>query len=496
MADQAPPEPPADAGQKLKKKRIQRDFQETARWEHDEHREDDIVDGIRSELKIVNDRAGLKFMPGAHKGRDDRYGLFVTGNTWLTNKGSITNTILRCPLWERCQCPCEAKIVTTSTTTVLYISHPHTPQHHGKDKDKSVFLSYEEKTFVKKAVKISPMQSAGDLFRNVQDTDEAIDFSLKKSVQYHVRKERRGIRAYLLDDVEVDDTLGSLSRLSDKIWFKTALDQHNAGQCMDLFKVYCIGRQFMTEDRAVMISFSSVWNLLNFWRSVASCYNTQIVMDVTHKCSTAAINKHAIGVNMLGGKAAPVTFTLIPAQTESEATHTEAYHAMRKALRALTAVKTCDSCECCRCISDLRTDHIVKCALRSPHYITKHELPVSHGLSDNSWGFQNFMKNVLGIEAELCQTHATAIAANNGTHRRYFKDEEKYEKFYGMLCDIMRITCEPAGYYLQSLLVKWLRTNVDNRCADWFETYWTGQVKGRYLLGSGGVGLVSNNQSL
>ena len=202
------------------------------------------MDGIRSELKIVNDRAGLKFMPGAHKARDDRYGLFVTGNTWLTNKGSITNTILRCPLWERCQCPCEAKIVTTSTTTVLYISHPHTPQHHGKDKDKSVFLSYEEKTFVNKAVKISPMQSAGDLLSNVQDTDEAIDFSLKKSVQYHVRKERRGIRAYLLDDVEVDDTLGSLSRLSDKIWFKTALDQHNAGQCMDLFKVYCIGRQF------------------------------------------------------------------------------------------------------------------------------------------------------------------------------------------------------------------------------------------------------------
>ena len=94
---------------------------------------------------------------------------------------------------------------------------------HSKDKDKSVYLSYEEKTFVKKAVKISPMQSARDLLRNLQDTDDAIDFSLKKSVQYHVRKERHGIRAYLLDDVEVDDTLGSLSRLSDKIWFKTAL---------------------------------------------------------------------------------------------------------------------------------------------------------------------------------------------------------------------------------------------------------------------------------
>ena len=102
-------------------------------------------------------------------------------------------------------------------------------------------LSFQEKTFVKKAVKILPMQSAGVMLLNVQDTNDTIDFSLKKSVQYHVRKELCRIRAYLLDEVEVDDTLGSLSRLSDKIWFKTALDQHNAGKCMDLFRVYCIG---------------------------------------------------------------------------------------------------------------------------------------------------------------------------------------------------------------------------------------------------------------
>ena len=78
---------------------------------------------------------------------------------------------------------------------------------------------------------------------------------------------------------------------------------------------------------------------------------------------------------------------------------------------------------------------------------------------------------------------------------KYFKDDEKYLKFYEMLSDLMLITCEPARYYLQSLLVKWLRANVDNRCAHWFETHWTGQVKGRYLLGSGGVCLVSNTQS-
>ena len=68
------------------------DFQETVQWEHDEHREEDIEDFGRSELKIVNDRAGLSDMPGAHKRRDDCYCVFQTGNTWVTNQGSIINT--------------------------------------------------------------------------------------------------------------------------------------------------------------------------------------------------------------------------------------------------------------------------------------------------------------------------------------------------------------------------------------------------------------------
>ena len=44
------------------------------------------------------------------------------------------------------------------------------------------------------------MQSAGDLLRNIQDTNDTIEFSLKNSIQYHVQKKQRGIRAYLLDD--------------------------------------------------------------------------------------------------------------------------------------------------------------------------------------------------------------------------------------------------------------------------------------------------------
>ena len=71
MADQAPPQQRADAGQKQKKKHMQRDFQETARWEHNEHCEDAIV---CSELKIVNDCPGLSDVPGPTRFSDVRYG--------------------------------------------------------------------------------------------------------------------------------------------------------------------------------------------------------------------------------------------------------------------------------------------------------------------------------------------------------------------------------------------------------------------------------------
>ena len=48
-------------------------------------------------------------MPGAHK-RDCHCSDFQAGITWLTNTGSITNTTLRCLLWQRCRCPCRAEI--------------------------------------------------------------------------------------------------------------------------------------------------------------------------------------------------------------------------------------------------------------------------------------------------------------------------------------------------------------------------------------------------
>ena len=58
-----------------------------------------------------------------------------------------------------------------------------------------------------------------------------------------VRKEQREINTVLLEGVNVDNTVGSLAKLSDALWFKFGDDvrKHMAGECLDVFKVFIVG---------------------------------------------------------------------------------------------------------------------------------------------------------------------------------------------------------------------------------------------------------------
>jgi hypothetical protein len=62
---------------------------------------------------------------------------------------------------------------------------------------------------------------------------------------------------------------------------------------------------------------------------------------------------------------------------------------------------------------------------------TYKQLPIAVATGDNSSAWQKFAKDELGLEANVCQTHATAIAANNGSHKKYFDNvNENYDCFY------------------------------------------------------------------
>ena len=381
--------------------------------------------------------------------------------TWYTKKGTIEHRSTN-GHWRMCLC--EVKLAINADQTIMYVTDEHTAQDHAKEKDISRHLSYEDKVLIRQAVQLAPMQSAGSLMRNIQDSPtKQIDYRLSNSVRNFVRQERRGITNFLLDCVPIHNTLGNLSRLTDQIWFSDALAGHRAGECIDLFKTFVIGRQFFDTERTVMITFANVWNLLSPMRTVASGYELQLCGDVTHKASLAAVNKLAFGVNMLGGKAAPWTVSLIPHQSESEAVYTEAYHASRRATRAVMALKLCGNpgCATCKAIRIVRTNENVRISLAGRPYKTDHELPVSHGLCDNTDTYQNFLKNCLGLLAALCQTHVTAIPACNGTHKKFFDNAEIYELFYQILYDLMQISIKAAGFHLQTLLVYWFEATIE-----------------------------------
>ena len=59
-----------------------------------------------------------------------------------------------------------------------------------------------------------------------------------------------------------------------------------------------------------------MYNLFNLFRSIGSCYNVTLRGDVTHKASSAVLNKLVYNTNRLGGRLAPLVHALIPAESE------------------------------------------------------------------------------------------------------------------------------------------------------------------------------------
>ena len=124
------------------------------------------------------------------------------------------------------------------------------------------------------------------------------------------------------------------------------------------------------------------------------------------------------------------------------------------------------------------------------------ELPIDKPLGDNCTGFQNFCEHVLKVPARVCNTHVSAIPANNGSFKKRFASQDVYKQFYDFVVRVKDCSFEDAGVKLQDRLCDWLASSGEAPVADWFHEWWCGDVKGRWLLGNGGYGLIANNQGL
>ena len=149
----------------LKKKRIfgdRREFKEHMRWHRSDASDADIYGLLRYELQELNKQAGVHFVRRhTDRKQGDLYGDWILRRQWTTNKRSILNTIVQCPLVKRCGCPCQVKIVQTATQIIMSIADIHTAQNHVEDKAK--FLTHQQRSLVATAVKLAQMNRASQL---------------------------------------------------------------------------------------------------------------------------------------------------------------------------------------------------------------------------------------------------------------------------------------------------------------------------------------------
>ena len=76
---------------------------------------------------------------------------------------------------------------------------------------------------------MAPLHSPGELICNVQNSHtKEIDAALRKSVVLLVHKARRQIDSILLEGLAVNNTISSLAKLADAIWFGNAVNEHIA----------------------------------------------------------------------------------------------------------------------------------------------------------------------------------------------------------------------------------------------------------------------------
>jgi hypothetical protein len=70
---------------------------------------------------------------------------------------------------------------------------------------------------------------------------------------------------------------------------------------------------------------------------------------------------------------------------------------------------------------------------------------------------------------------------------KYFDSMSTYKTFYKFIVRCLRCSSVALAIVLQTKIVDWLRAQHEQRAADWFEEYWTGE-RGHCTLAHAGVG--------
>ena len=326
----------------------------------------------------------------------------------------------------------------------------------------------------------------------------------------------------------VDNSEGSLTRLSTKIFLKTLVDEHNSGgKHLSLHDPICLGFQY--EKNVIFGCYSTVFLTSNLGRAIATGWELGMGFDSTGPISNTKFDTMGITTNSLGRRANPVCLSFV--SQECAVAYTAMYDAAEAGLyQILVNVKCCKrdkGCEVCDSIRELREEQEVDAMLHPrkskskakapsadgggaaaadaadaapadalrPDDPTVFRLPLEKPLCDNTTKFSKFInKRLPHLKKKIgqCAAHLTGIAWQKKLHRKYFKNQSTYRRFYQLLVSTTRSSSVALSNVLQRKMIQWLRARGENRAAEWIAEYWTGD-RGNWTLAHAGVGGTNNN---
>ncbi len=147
-----------------------------------------------------------------------------------------------------------------------------------------VKLTIEQRLAVQEAARTAPGVSAAQLRRNMLTHDsptKTIGPEHARKIQHLVYKERKKKQQQMLQGEVVDDKFGSLTTFAEENRWSERVCKHddaNDPYHLKLFEFCIIGFDLQAACGIVCLNFSSLWMLLNAFRSISlvGCFSSTV----------------------------------------------------------------------------------------------------------------------------------------------------------------------------------------------------------------------------
>ena len=279
--------------------------------------------------------------------------------------GSGGNRIYVCPFANRCGCRVRYRLLKSDSVMRLQCDGKHDSESHSVDNTRQG-LRLEQRASVERVARAHPTSSATQVRRNlsIQELPVYVSPSKHRHVQRVVKQVRDTVFEKFTMGERVENSEGSLTRLSTNIFFKTMVEEHNrGGKHLTLHDPICLGFQY--SKNVIYGCYSTVFMTCNIGRAIASGWGLGMGFDSTGPISNSKFDTIGITTNLLGRRANPVCLAFV--SQECAVAYTCTYDAVEAGLyEILVNTKICKrdkGCEVCDSIRELREEQEVDAVL-------------------------------------------------------------------------------------------------------------------------------------